>query len=176
MSTMKLIGKGSFSTVYRKSLDKVLIKSIDDVKECMSLGWFPKSNMFPKMVRVSKDGDYTFYESNYYPKVRSLKSELNSLDWEFYNILRNLSGYNNGKDSGYIQWIKQFETIPDKFKYRKTILLDVLNALAAYGDDMCFEISPRNVSVKNKRLILLDCFFFRSQLVSSRNRHRKILY
>ena len=163
---MKIIGKGAFSTVYRKSTDKVLIKSTDHVKECMSLGWFPTSRLFPKITQVGQDdvSDCKFYESKYYPKFSSLKKELNSLDWEFYNILRGLERSYFGKGSNLSHWQKQFDTIPSKFKHKKLALLESLDALSNYGDDVCFEISPRNVAINNGRLILLDCFFFSSQL------------
>ena len=50
---LPLIGRGMFSTVYRKNAKTVLIKSVDPVKECMAMGWFPSSRMFPKTTRVA---------------------------------------------------------------------------------------------------------------------------
>lgn len=164
MNTMPIIGKGAFSTVYRKSSNTVLIKSIDSVKECMSLGWFPKSRIFPRIKLIGRDDtrNCKLYESKYYPRVSSLKNELNTLDWEFYKVLRNLKRF--PQSDCITHWYNQFNTIPNKFRHKKEILLEALDALVNYGTDVCFEISPRNVAVDNGRLILLDCFFFQSQL------------
>ena len=83
---LKQIGKGAFSTVYKKGTNKVLIKSCDNVKECMSMGWFPNSKMFPKIKRVgvSDCGQFQFYEEKFYPKTRSLKQDLLPSEYEFY--------------------------------------------------------------------------------------------
>jgi hypothetical protein len=43
-------------------------------------------------------------------------------------------------------------------------MLDALDACANYGNDVCFEISPRNVAVKNGKLVLMDCFFMADKL------------
>jgi len=148
---MNLIGKGQFSTVYQKTKSTVLIKSKDNVKECMALGWFPNSKMFPKLERIgwSQDGEYQLYESKYYPRVQSLKSNLKPLEWEFYKTLRNLC----------VQKPEDFRNLPKKFRNRAQQLVAAWNALMNYDGMIGFEISPRNVAVNNGRLILLDCFY-----------------
>ena len=170
---MEKIGEGSFSTVYRKTKNKVLIKSCDHAKECMSLGWFPKTSLFPviKYVGGSDSGEYKFYESKYYEKVKSVKNSVSPFEWEFYQELRKLSHYVNGYDGydEYEKWSKQFNTIPNKFAAKKRALISALDALTNYGSDVCFEISLRNVTAHNKKLILLDCFFIKSQLDQIRN-------
>ena len=80
---MELIGRGQFSTVYRKNSSTVLIKSTDPVKECMALGWFPSCRLFPKIKRINCE----LYESKYYPRVRSLKNSLEPKQWELYKAL-----------------------------------------------------------------------------------------
>jgi len=52
---LKIIGKGSFSTVYELSEKQVLIKSSDPIKECMSMGWFPESKLFPNIERIEDE-------------------------------------------------------------------------------------------------------------------------
>lgn len=155
----QLIGRGAFSTVYRISKSKVLISSRDNVKECMGLGWFPKSPMFPSIKCIDFTGERKLYTSRYYPKVTSLRNTLDTREYEFYKVLRALE-----RGRGYAHWYAQFQGIPPYFKGKKKVLQSALDSLANYGDDVCFEISPRNVAVHKGKLILLDCFYFDRQL------------
>ena len=166
---LMLVGRGAFSQVYRKSDREVLIKSRDPVKECMSLTWFPNSRIFPTLTKIGTDDDglYSFYVSKYYQRVRSLKSSVAADDWEFYNILRQLP-----VAPGYNHWYLQFSLIPNKFKGKRKALLGAVDALANYGSDICFEISPRNVAAQNNKLVLLDCFYLKSALQEVRTGKR----
>jgi hypothetical protein len=163
---MQQIGRGAFSTVYKRGRNKVLIKSTDKVKECMSLGWFPSSKLFPKLSLVGESscGEFSFYEEKYYPKVNSLKKTLSDFEWEFYKVLRSLDHFYYYLPTRYLRLHKAFSCIPGKFHRKRSLLLDALNALSNYGDDICFEISPRNVATQGDKLVLLDCFFFASDL------------
>jgi len=156
---MQLIGKGSFTKVYKLSDKKVLVKSICYAKECLSdLG---KVNYFPQYKRIG-DREYT---CEYYPKVTSLKTSLQPKYYEIYKDLVNVfaSIKYDGKDyNNYFAVSEAFQNI--KNKSVKNILLEVLEDMSNYGSDVKFEISPRNVAVKNGKLILLDVFFFASQL------------
>ena len=158
-NTMPCIGRGAFSTAYRKTRSKVLIKSRDQVKECMALGWFPRTPLFPSITHVATSacGNWKFYEERYYPRVRGLKKNLTPFDWEFYKALKNLA------DSGRrdTNWSAKFEQLPSKFERRKLLLQEACNVLYNYNSNVHFEISPRNVAVHNSRLVLLDCFFIR---------------
>jgi hypothetical protein len=171
---MKCIGKGAFSTVYQSTPKKVLIKSKDNVKECMALGWFPESSMFPKIERVgfSDCGEYQYYEEKYYPKVKSLKNTLSAFDYEFYRALKDLSVCVMNRHNYLDAWREKFDTLPAKFNRRKAILQEALDGLSNYGSDICFEISPRNVAIQGKKLILLDCFFFSSDLERMRKEQK----
>lgn len=143
-----LIGKGSFSKVYRSGTSRhVTVVSEDLVKECMAMGWFPSSRLFPKIKRIS----WGVYRMKYYPKVRSPKRQLNPKSYELYRMLR----------EAYIKY-NWYDGIPTKYE---RILNEAVDALRNYADDICFEISPRNISCTPKgNLVLLDCFFFRSKL------------
>jgi len=154
---MELIGRGQFSTVYRKNSSTVLIKSTDPVKECMALGWFPSCRLFPKIKRINCE----LYESKYYPRVRSLKNSLEPKQWELYKALRGCMSWKLTAE----QVIK---SLHPKFRKQRDHLLAAINALYNYGDDVCFEISPRNVTVHKGKLILLDCFFMKSHSLRSR--------
>ena len=68
---MKQIGKGSFSTVYKKNDNTVLIKSNDYVKECLSFNWHNKSRYIPNIKRI----DSELYEMKLYPKCTKPKQQ-----------------------------------------------------------------------------------------------------
>ena len=160
---MKLIGKGSFTKCYLLDDKTVELHSCCYIKECMSLDWFPNSRLFPKIESI----DYGIYRCKYYPKVRSLKSELKPNQYQIYKDLRALSlGYINNKHDYLDKWIEEFKTL--KNKRLKEIMLQAIQACSNYGSDIGFEISPRNVAVNNGNLILLDCFYSISQLQQTR--------
>ena len=59
--------------------------------------------------------------------------------------------------------------MPDKFDNEKEAILEAIDAMCNYGSDVSFEISPRNIAAdKDGNLILLDCFFIKSQLSNVR--------
>lgn len=155
---LKEIGRGFFTTAYLRNDNKVLLKSTDYIKECMAMGWFPNSRLFPK---VSFSDNRNEYIMKYYPRVKSLKTSLNPKDYEIYKELRAI---HLNLPKGYDSLHKVFTTISNKRV--KEALLGALDACANYGVDVFFEISPRNVSVsKAGRLVLMDCFFMESQLL-----------
>ena len=167
---MKLIGTGAFSKVYHNDNEKhVHIKSDDYVKECMAMGWFPNARCFPK-VKESTEHGYD-YMMTYYPKHTSLKKSLKPAEWAKYQELRRIfDEYAYDSEADYFTWRKAFKTI--KNRTLRKHMLEALDSLADYGQDIKFEISPRNVAVSPARnLILLDVFFFRSQLQEVRGKH-----
>ena len=178
-TTLPLIGRGAFSTVYRKNAKTVLIKSVDPVKECMSMGWFPRSRMFPETTRVAiLDGDQgtALYEQRYYPKVKSLKAALKPAEWEFYRELRSMQNNVNSFLDDYkaLDSLQSLvSNLPSKYARKKSALLGAIDALTNYGPDIRFEISPRNVAVHNGSLILLDCFFMAKKEKEVRAQQRK---
>lgn len=157
---LKLIGKGVFSKVYQLNDKEVLIKSADYAKECNAL--YIESRLVPNIEKI----DHETYKMEYFPKVKSLKQSLKPKEYELYNTLRGLNvplGIHIKDCDYYSLWRKEFETkIKDK-RVRED-LLHIVDSLCNYGTDLRFEISPRNVAVKNGKLVLLDCFFFTSQL------------
>lgn len=159
---MTQIGKGVFSTVYKSGRNKVLIKSRDKVKECMAIGFFPNSKLFPVLTQVgiSEDGAWQFYEEKFYPKVASIKQNVAPFEWEFYQVLRHI----RSGPWGFEHLHKTFDTIPGKFWAKRQALKDAVDAIRNYSDDISFEISPRNVAVHKNRLVLLDCFLITTDL------------
>ena len=171
MKGLKQIGKGSFSTVYKKTSNKVLIKSNDKAKECFSHGWGNNSKLFPNIERLDylESEDKNLYEMKYYPKCIAPKQQLNKKSYERYLLLRNLA--NNflvpNMHDGFNKLYELFSNINDK--YLKDSLIEAIEGLSNYGSDIAFEISPRNISyTKSGNLILLDCFFFKSDLLKLR--------
>jgi len=161
---MQLIGQGMFTKAYRKNKTRVLLKSIDPIKECMSLGGFPPSRLFPIIDRIGTE----LYEMKYYPKVTSLKGALDTKDYLMYKELRALSiSYQRNPHDSYNAWKTSFSKL--KTRRLKEALLGALDAITNYGSDIGFEISPRNVAVNNGKLVLLDCFY----LISALNKHRE---
>lgn len=155
---LKLIGKGTFSKCYKLNDKEVLIRSNDNVKEYIAL-WMDYVPFIPNIERI----DIGLYKMEYFPKVKSLKKTLKPKQYEIYKELRSLSvGFVANKHNLFYEWHEQFDTIKNK-RFREGLKL-ALDCLANYGSDINFEISPRNVAVKNGNLILLDCFFMSSQL------------
>lgn len=158
---MKLIGKGTFTKAYLRDDGKVQLHTSDPVKECQALWGFGDSELFPTVTRI----DDEVYEMEYFPKVSSLKNNLTEYYYSLYKALRQLSVICENSYDLYSRWYEEISrSIPERFAEEKEALLDALDSLADYGPDIAFEISPRNVAVKDGKLILLDCFFFRSKL------------
>lgn len=157
---MQLIGKGTFTQVYREGNSQVVyLKSDDKVKECMA--FFPfTGRCFPTVKLSDKEGyDYLM---KYYPKHRSLKSALKPKEWEKYKDLRHI--FNRYSNVGYFTLRDSFKNIQNRTL--KSNMLDALDNLANYGEDICFEIQPRNVAVSpTGNLVLLDVFFIQEQLI-----------
>lgn len=157
---MELIGKGTFSKVYKLNEKQVLIKSVCYAKECISLNM--DSKWFPKLERT----DYNEYICEYYPKVKSLKETLKPNHYKIYQELRKLNVYCANSYDYLDAWRKEFKKVSNTSV--KNALLEMLDDLANYGTEIGFEISPRNVAVKDGNLVLLDVFYMRDQLDSVR--------
>ena len=167
MKGYKQIGKGSFSTVYRKgNANKVLIISNDSVKECMSFGWFPSSRLFPKVKFVGEHGDNKMYEMKYYHKITAPKKQLDKRAYELYRVLREIkSKYSINPANKGFTWINALKELPTKFNREKQALIKAVESLMNYDTNVAFEISPRNIArTANNKLVLLDCFFFPGDL------------
>ena len=159
---MKKIGKGAFTTAYLTTDNKVLLKSMDPIKECMALGWFPTCYLFPTVENTDQHNEFIM---EYYPKVSSLKSNLSPRQWRLYKALRNLEPFQGkNKHMAYNHWWDQFGSLHSEFRNEKEMLQEALTAASNCGSDIAFEISPRNVATKNNKLVLLDCFFSISTL------------
>lgn len=159
---MKLIGKGTFTKAYLLESGEVLLKSVDPIKECMAHGWFPDSELFPSI--SFEDGET--YKMKYYPKVSSLKNTLNERSYSLYLALRKLRvGYVKNSYDLLDKWRKAFDSLPSEFEQEKEDLISAIEACSNFDSDVSFEISPRNVAVDNGKLVLLDCFFLKSELV-----------
>lgn len=164
MRGLKLIGKGAFTKAYLDTNNNVILHSIDPIKECMAMGWFPDSPLFPE---IKTTGDNEVYIMKYYPRVSSLKQNLKPAQWLIYQQLRKLTctRTKNRYDLSY-NWYIAFESLENK-ELAET-MCKAIDACGNYGSDIDFEISPRNVATDDGNLILLDCFFSLSKLYSTR--------
>lgn len=173
-SGYKEIGRGAFSTAYRKGKQKqVLIKSCDPVKECMAHGWFPNTPLFPKVHFHPSLNDV--YVMKYYPKCTAPKQQLNEKSYELYKKLR--------KTSDILHWgvfgknIHRYPIFKNSLQecevpYHITKhLTEAFETLINYHHDVRFEISPRNISfTPSGNLVLLDCFFLADKLKEARSK------
>lgn len=159
---LKLIGKGAFTKCYKLNDTTVLLKSTDPIKECMAFDWFPDHPLFPKVSHSAIDG---CYEMEFYPRVTSLKKNLDGDQYQIYKDLRdvfNNIGFSNNIYDSYDLCYKAFNQIENE--ELKELMLEALDACTNCGSDIAFEISPRNVAVKDGKLVLLDVFFMKSEL------------
>lgn len=171
----KLIGKGLFSKVYEAPSNKVIIESVDSVKECFAIFGSPNRLIAP-ITRL----DYSIasinslsvsrYEMQRFEKITAPKRQLNTKGYELYKELR---FYVNNEVGIYdIRSALSRAKISNFDRDRLNCIVDVLSD---YGEDMAFEISPRNIAAsKTGRLILLDCFFFFNEMIKMKNRTFRI--
>ena len=168
---MKKIGQGAFTTAYLQDDGQVLLKSRCPIKEAMALGFFPDSPLFPKIKMLRRVADpYTEYLMEYLPRPSSLKQNLHVDQWKIYKDLQTLESviFKSGSRCFFSDcdclnmWREKFETL--KNEELREVMIEALEGCGNYGPDISFEISPRNVSVKKGKLILLDCFYQISKL------------
>ncbi|MGL5583785.1 MAG: hypothetical protein ACRDCE_22960 [Cetobacterium sp.] len=150
---------GAFTVAYvDHGLNNVYLKSVCPIKECMAMGWFPESELFPTIERVTCTQG--IYKMEYFPRVKSLKAALDPDQWAIYQTLRTVQGkirYDLNSHRNHEMITLAFNTI--KCDELRETMQEALDACANYGTEIGFEISPRNVAVKNGKLILLDVFF-----------------
>lgn len=170
----KKLGAGAFTECFALSEDQVLLVTIDPLKEVYSMGWL-NNPLFPVTERVDclSSGE-TLYKMERYTKVSSLKNNLDADQYEIYKTLRKAFDdmtyevvNNRNIYNGYNIVYKTFEKIENE--ELRQVMIEALDDIANYGSDIGFEISPRNVAVKDGKLILLDCFYMRSTLQEVRN-------
>ena len=162
----ELIGNGLFSKVYRKGNDPfVTVVSRDPAKEAFSFDWHTPHHLIPEITAIDND----VYTMPFYPRVLSPKKQLTPHSYSFYTYLRKMTrtGFSRiTRETSYDILYRLFNGIPVEFKKEKIVLHDMLRVLSNFGDDMIFEISPRNIScTKSGDLILRDCWFFLSRII-----------
>lgn len=168
----KVWKRGTFSRVFKLVDGTVKIFSTDPAKECMALWGFGESALWPEIERTDRleDGTNVFIMP-LYDQPRSLKSALVEADYLLYQALRkagNCPFFGRNHYEAPQHWHKTFENTLQAFPEVKQAMHDAIDSLQNYGQDIRFEISPRNVAVKNGRLILLDCFFFADALANTK--------
>jgi len=157
--------RGAFSKVTFSECGKFAkITSQDMAKECLVMWGYGESDMWPEIERQydmeTQDSDDQVFVMPKYDQPRSLKAALLPEEWEKYQALRktpwHMAGY--GK---FCELYRLAQTLPYGLS---DVICEALDSLANYGDTWAIEVSPRNVAVKNGRLILLDIFYDRKAL------------
>lgn len=170
---LPLIGKGSFTLCYDNG-QSVLLVSNCPVKECNALGWLSSSRLFPKIERLDFTDDVQLFKQEKFAKVKSLKTALQPKEYKLYLQLRELASIyqckhiRNPYDRHQI-FVNTVKSSKLHHAYKKA-LIEAADGLANYTSKIGFEVSPRNVAVKNGKLILLDAFFSLDQLQKNTNK------
>lgn len=176
---MKLIGRGMFSRVYQSDevgSDHVIILSNDRAKEALSFNWHDnETGIFPTLEKVDYTGDFFVYTQKFYPRIRAWKKALDADQYRLYCDLKEVfndtcMNVKNEYDRYYMLY-NAFDKSPIREDYKQDIL-SMIDSLANFGADIGFEISPRNIAIENGKLILLDCFFFTTDLLKARKKSR----
>lgn len=171
---LSLLSKtGAFTVAYVDSgLKYVYLKSVCPIKECNAHGWFPDSDLFPSIGFAGCTQG--IYKMEYFPRVKSLKESLDPDQWAIYKELRRVMkaiDYTGNIYRNHESITLGFNTIKDE-SLRET-MQEAVDACANAGTQLAFEISPRNVAVKNGKLILLDVFYHVGKLQEVRKEQAK---
>lgn len=164
---LKIIGRGHFTTAYLKDDTTVILRSRDKVKEIMSMGSFPETELFPKIKQVGYrvEDEFSIYETDFVKVCGSLKRRLSNNWLRVYQQLRVL-------DKASYKNVFELREIVGDMTFREDIKEDLLGAIEALidgGEDVVFEISPKNVGyTEDGKLILLDCFYYKSAIRGKR--------
>lgn len=153
----KLIGKGQFSRAYQIGPNEVELISCCVTKECYAM--FSQGNSFaPEIDMVDSDCKGNgIYHMPLYPRVKAPKQQLNEKSYSLYKILREISGECRGYDK-FRNAVECMDIDEDVKEELQSLAGDVCNGISTRN--VCFEISPRNITHdENGNLIMLDCFF-----------------
>lgn len=172
---MKSIGKGAFTKAFLNDMGKVIVFSCCPVKEALSLEYIEAGNRFPKIERL----DYQVYKMDYFERIKPSKNSLTEREYRLYRLLRSIPTYGFNSDKYYSAsdyWHYTFKELAKKhkeFKYVLNQLAQAVEEMRNYTDSLRFEISPRNIAIKNKKLIFLDVFFSGDLLQSNQRNEFK---
>ena len=163
---LKQIGKGSFTKAFLNQDGECILHTIDPVKVAMAEDLFvPSHRMFPNMEILEHcfDDDYYVMKTNYLPRPKSIKKNVTPRQWRFYRALLDVYAVSRYRFSCHHKrtegLYQAFKSMPNEFKAEKEALLEMVDGLRNYCEAVAFEISPRNVTVRSGKLVLLDCFF-----------------
>lgn len=182
---LQKLGAGAFSTAYKKNAKTCLVYSTCYMKECMSLGWFPKNRLFPVVARLEfglgPQGEHALYSMPLLRRVTAPTTQLNATSLKLYRELRKVAAdfsleysrdaisYGVVIGSNFSACLKKHVTSHAK----REALQDAYAACNSYSLSIVFECSPRNIAVSpSGGLILADCFYCAEQLQRIRQAKR----
>jgi len=164
MKELIIIGKGRFSKAYYNG-NSVIVISCDPVKECMSL--FGTDSLFPTIERLDVlDNGMGVYRMPKYQRITAPKRQLSGTDYSFYRKLVDISNKPrpfNPYDL-YSHWYKLFESELKEYQDYQQQLIGQLDDISNYGTKVCFEVSPRNISACDGKIVLRDIFYIAGAL------------
>lgn len=165
---MEEIGSGSFTVAFRAGSGKVILRSVDPVKRAMSSGKLPKSDLFPEIIFLKKEKRIHVYSMKYYntlsnkgisgySEISSLETVLTRKHAKLYTELNDIA---DSSPIGIRSIINELKKLPDEFSAEREEIIKYAKALSKeVKRTLCFETFAFNVAVKNKKLVLLDCFY-----------------
>ena len=158
----ELIGKGSFTKVYSTGAKTVMYDTIDPVKWCYA-EWLDLDRFYPV---ITHDCNNILVGTKYI-KVRAPKQQLNARAYAYYKELRDV----------FAQGARGFDDIQELlntvcYTYPKQAIQNQLDALVNYidYDDICFEISPRNILTDRKGNLILSDIFYSYKLLKQKRK------
>jgi hypothetical protein len=169
LSEKSKIGHGCHSRVYDQGNGTVIVKSRDKTKLSMAKGLFPKHRLFPTVEMIGErqqNGDmYGLFRMEKYEYILNqmnddaIREMLSKRQYRFYCLLERINSI-----SGEVDRIKTRlgEKFPKEFHRELKAIYDAIDGMASEGIYADFESQDFNLAIKGNKIVLLDCFFPRS--------------
>lgn len=163
---LKQIAKGAFTDVFYLNESEVMLRTTDKIKELYAQNWLPELEWNPYPVAeyldYSDNGDFFLLKMKRYDRF-SRASQLNERSKPLLLAMKGFKAVLD-KNLGRMKWTsdlsKVVDEIPEEFQEFTQMSID---AVGNYSNTAMFEISPKNLAVDGRDLILLDCWFSQSE-------------
>ncbi len=158
-----VIGRGQFTRVYGGERGRVVIVTIDPLKEAYAMDWLPDTPLFPRFESEGHDREYRSVYTAPRLDVGSkipggLRGVLRPRQWRLYQALRRCTGcIGTGA-----QWdnARRFDSLPAEFSREREYMREAIDCMHNWCSRVGFEVSPRNVAATaGGSLVLFDVFF-----------------
>lgn len=163
---LKQIAKGSFTDVFYLNEDEVMLRTTDKIKELYAQNWLPELDWNPYPVTeyldCSDNGDFFLLKMKRYDRF----SRVEQLNEKSKKLLKAMKCFRVAIEESQraVRWTSDLSKavceIPEEFR---EFTQESIDSVCNYSNSAFFEISPRNLAVDGSDLILLDCWFSRSE-------------